>query len=368
MRRGVFFSVGGTGGHIVPASLLASYLFEKTGQKPLFVGVGIAKNRYLDEKRFSYVSLKGGPLSLRRPFTFLLALFKLAVSVGRSVHLLRKERPEYVVGFGSFHSLPLLIACRIINAPFFLFEPNALPGRVTLLFSKKAYSTFLLFDEAKAQLRAPSHLVKLPRDKTAFAASKARAYYGLEEEVMTLLVFGGSQGAVSINTLFLEVAKKLAQKKPFQVIHLTGQSTPLEDEKRVKEARKYYQKIGVSYFVSPYENEMDKAWQAASLAICRGGAITLSEGIEFHVPMLIIPYPFAKDDHQKINAKVIEKIEGGMMIEEKGLTPDTLCETLLSMMEEKNLSKRKKALTAYSKEKRGDMFSLIDHILDTRKR
>lgn len=147
----------------------------------------------------------------------------------------------------------------------------------------------------------------------------------LKPELLTLLVFGGSQGAQKINETVLELLPILHLKKlSFQLIQCTG------DEKRVEQVIKLCSELEIPCYVKRFEPQMGICWSAADLVICRAGAMTLSELLHYEVPGILIPYPFAADHHQLKNASVLQEIVGGArVIEEHLLNAEKLAVAVL---------------------------------------
>lgn len=235
----------------------------------------------------------------------------LARGVRQSFKLIEEFSPDLMIGFGSFHSFPLLSAARLKKVPYLLVETNAYPGKVNRLFSGGALLNAIQFEEAKTNLRGISLPVKMPfwsqpLETETLSKKEALSYFGLEEGVFTLLVFGGSQGAETIN----KAAIALEVNFPFQVIHFSGKVTSLMEE---------YDKRGIACCVKPFESQMHYAFRAADLAICRSGAGTLAELIGYTIPSVLIPWPKAADNHQKINADILAARGGAYILEEKDI-------------------------------------------------
>jgi UDP-N-acetylglucosamine--N-acetylmuramyl-(pentapeptide) pyrophosphoryl-undecaprenol N-acetylglucosamine transferase len=279
------FAVGGTGGHIFPAVQLAKELDGET----LFIGNG---NAFVDD--LPYVTVAAATPFGKNPVK---ALYQLSRGFIQCRKLLKKERPTAVIGFGSFHSVPTLLAARTLGIPFALFESNAIMGRANRLFAhaaKEIFSPFAL-DGAKP--------IQLPTYSKEVTKTMALDYYDLDPGKVTLLVFGGSQGAAPINELILHALPDLP--KEVQVIHLVGKNGD------VAEVEAAYHALEITAAVKEFEPAMGFAWSAADLALCRAGASTIAEILHFAVPAILIPYPHATDNHQRENALFLEEVVGG---------------------------------------------------------
>ena len=244
-----------------------------------------------------------------------------------SLKLLSKEKPRLVVGFGSFHAFPLLCAAALKRIPFVLFESNALPGRVIRLFSKRARFTGIYLSDAREHLCGTSVEVRIPQRKSVSISTllrdEAKALIGLDASSPALLVFGGSQGARAINAA---VSEMLKGEFPFQLIHFTGSEEVAVDIRHLCAQR------GIRCYVKPFEPQMAVIWKATDMALCRAGALTLSELIEYEVPCVLIPYQFASENHQMSNALFMQnEVKGGFMLEERNLSSGRLLKELLHL-------------------------------------
>ena len=300
-RKKIVIAAGGTGGHLFPAQALAEEL-KNADIDIVFMGAGLEKNRYFDRECYPYFDIPSATVFRRNPLILFNSVVHLARGVRQSLNLLKAEEPDMVIGFGSFHTFPVLCAARLQKKAIALFESNAFPGKVNRLFSRSAAYTAIVFPKAQDHLKGNTVEVAMPVRKAAkkLSIEAARGHFGLDPLYPTILIFGGSQGALAMNELF---AKSLEILKPhypdFQVIHITGQPQSLEHYKQI------YASLKVRACVKDFETDMPVAYQAASLAVCRSGAATVSELIAFEVPSILIPFPYAADDHQAKNGQFI---------------------------------------------------------------
>lgn len=327
-KKKVLIAVGGTGGHVFPAVGLAEELLD-TNQDLyiLFAGAGLSTNRYFNREQFAYCDIESATPARGGIVGAIRSLRALSKGLIASLKLLSKETPHLVVGFGSFHAFPLICAAVLKRIPLVLFESNALPGRVIRLFSKRAQFTGIYFPPAKQHLRGKSVEVHIPKRKSVPTSTlsnrEAKAQLGLDEHRPTLLVFGGSQGARAINAA---VSEMLRGEFPFQLIHFTGSEEVASDIKQLCAQR------GIRCYVKPFEPRMAVVWKAANMALCRAGAMTLSELIEHEVPCVLIPYRFASENHQMKNALFMQnEVKGGFVLEERNLSGVRLLEEILHL-------------------------------------
>lgn len=365
-RKKVVIAAGGTGGHLFPAQALADEL-KKADVDVVFMGAGLNENRYFDRGRHCYVDIPSATVFRRNPLVLVKSLLLLAKGIRQSVRRLREESPDLVVGFGSFHAFPILFAAHLQKAPIALFESNAFPGKVNRLFASFAAYTAVVFPKAREHLKGKAIEVAMPVRQAAKHVSIeiARAHFGLDPLYPAVLIFGGSQGALAMNELVVKSIEILRdQHAEFQVIHITGRETLVEQYKQA------YASLKIRACVKAFEAEMPTAYQAASCAVCRAGAATVSELIAFEVPSILIPFPYAADDHQAKNALFVQnEVKGGVCLLEKGLTKEVLALEIHRFLDpsQSKMIHMKKALGAYKlRQDKKELCQLICETLSQR--
>lgn len=302
MRR-VLIATGGTGGHLFPAQAAAKELKDCD---ILFAGHKLQDSPFFD-RASAYREIAS---SNKRPFTLLKGIWQ-------SIKLVIQYKPDVVVGFGSFHSFPVLLAAAIFGKKIVLFEANCSFGKVNKFFSpfaKKIALQFPIDNVGKKAVYVP--LLPWNLKCAKLEQSQARLSYGLKPDLFTILVFGGSQGAKFINETFCAAAKLL--DFPFQVLHFTGKEDPTI-------------RYDVPAVVKPFEKEMVLAYAAADMAVCRCGAGTTAELIRFSLPSLLIPYPYAYN-HQKKNGEFLK--DGARILLQEKADPRTLSLEIKKVKEE----------------------------------
>lgn len=315
MEKVVLITTGGTGGHIYPAVALAKELATKLPLGQIHFA-GLELNKKMHHSSFPIHTVSRYPS--KNPLKKCLIFFK---EVHESHRIVKKLKPDVVIGFGSFYTLPFLIAALFQKIPIILHEGNAIPGRVNRLISPFSRFNAHQFPEAKNYLFGIKKQALLPI-RSKYQEGKKQSSLeklGLVSHYFTLFIHGGSLGALAINQHIKECLKYLKYCfSPFQVIHLTGRHEK-EDFKN------FYDQLEIPSYVTPYSKEMDILWQAADLSIGRAGASTIREVIEFEVPSIFIPYPHAKDQHQNKNALFMsERVGGSLLVKQQDLTPDHL--------------------------------------------
>lgn len=333
----IVMGTGGTGGHIFPAEALGKELIAQ-GYNIIFIGGGLETNRYFHRNCFEYHEVASSRFSKRHFFRFCIQTIQ---GILQAFKLLTQIKPKLVIGFGSFYAFPVLAAAKLKKIPILLFEPNAIPGKVNRLFSKWACLSAVQFADAGKYLQGATSLAKMPILKNSeISVGAAREYFYLQPDVFTFLVFGGSQGADSINQVFSEAACRLEGE--FQVIHVTGQTESAE------QLRRFYATSGIRACVKAFEERIDLAWIAAEGAVCRAGAATIAEQILYAVPAILVPFPLSAEDHQTHNAQFVEtQIKGAFVCAESILTVEHLTSLLTKLLASDQREKMRAAIAAF---------------------
>lgn len=332
-QKSVFFAVGGTGGHIFPAQALAKELKERTPELDIiFAGGNLGSNPYFNKCLFSFKEI-----SSATPFFggVLNSFFKILKGVFQSLKLIKESSPKLIVGFGSYYSFPILVAARLKRIPYILVESNVSPGKVNRFFSSGAKLSALQFKETSQKLKGKTIHVKIPHWSKAFhegllSKEEVKKEYNLHSDMLTILIFGGSQGAEAINEAVLGLSIDI----PFQVIHLCGKD---QNTKTIKEA---WNEKKIHSVVKHFEEKMHLVWKAADVVICRAGAGTCSEVIEYEIPALFIPWPGASENHQAANANILYQKGGALFIQQEELK-DFLESSVQNLIENYESMKKK---------------------------
>ncbi len=339
MGKRILITTGGTGGHVFPSQALAQQLVKIDPKNEImFVGGGLKNNSFFSRGHYPYQEVPCATFREKGMFRKILSSATIVKGIFSSMGVIRKFKPDVIVGFGSYHSLPTLCAATLGKVPLVLHEGNIIPGKVNKFFSRYAKITGVSFPQTGLYLNGKSLRVSFPLREgytSSFASREdALSYYHLSLDRFTFLVFGGSQGAMALNTHVCAAMMELAERsQKFQVIHLTGNSSASE------EIRKLYRDLGIQAVVKDFETQMDTAWAAADFVVSRAGASGLAEQIEMEKPGILIPYPFAADAHQDRNAEyMVGKVQGALMLKEMELVTNKLS-TMISSVISNNKAK-----------------------------
>jgi len=328
-NKGVVIACGGTGGHLFPGIAVAEELVER-GRKVVL----LISEKQIDaqaSKGYTHLRFERLPsVAMPKPWSPKMISFLLRFSRGLRTtgKLIEEIDAGCVLGMGGFTSTAPLVAGKWKGCRGLIHESNAIPGRANRLNAR--YAEFALvgwdaclkhFPEGKGKVVGTPvrpNLFKLP-DKQA-----AREKFGLKPDVFTLLVMGGSQGARGINEAVCGILPELGDKGLVQFLHITGAS----DLDRV---RSVYDQHSATAYVSDFCSEMDWAYAASDLSICRSGASSLTEMSVVGLPGILVPYPFAADDHQTRNAEVFVEKEACLLMPQDSLNPQSLAQTVLEL-------------------------------------
>jgi UDP-N-acetylglucosamine--N-acetylmuramyl-(pentapeptide) pyrophosphoryl-undecaprenol N-acetylglucosamine transferase len=255
------------------------------------------------------------------------ALIEIVRGVFAARRTLRAQHSEIVLSVGGYASVPAACAAVVAGIPLALVEPNAEPGRANRLAARFAKRLFVQFERAARRLARPGD----PRVAALGIPLRAELVRAFEQapprRVPTapfgLLVFGGSQGARQLNDALIELAPRLAEL-PLRIVHQTGES----DRERVADA---YSRAGVSAEVVAFAPDMPRRYREADIALCRAGALTVAELAMAGLPALLVPYPFAADDHQSANAVALAEVGAARILPARPLRPDDVLEAIRSL-------------------------------------
>lgn len=310
----VLIAAGGSGGHLFPAQQLAELL--QKDSEVVFAGHLLSQSPFFAGTHFAYQEILAAPPT--QPLRFLSSSCK---GLWQSLSFLRKIKPDVVVGFGSFHTFPVLLAAVLLRKKIILFEANTTLGKVNRLFAPLSAHVAWQFPQGKGVTVPFLPWAKAPAELPSARAARKR--YGLDPALPTVLVFGGSQGAAFLN----ERVPKAVAGMDVQVLHLTGKGTAKYD--------------GVACCVKPFEKEMHWAYAAADVVVCRSGAGTIAELIRYEKPALLIPFPRASEDHQRKNGEFLaHKIGGALLLAERAASPSYLAAEIAHLFREEESLRR----------------------------
>lgn len=317
----VVIAGGGTGGHLFPGIAVAEEIrARRPAHQILFISRGNEFEREaLARAGFPLAAISVEGLKGRRRRSQLRALGRLPAGIWQSIGRLRAFRPDLVIGLGSYSAGPVVMAAWLLGIPVALCEQNVLPGITNRVLARLADRIFTSFDQTARSFDPGKTLWTgnpLRRQIVAAAARETPAA-GAPAPPFTVLVIGGSQGAHRINTAVTEALGHLADRQRLRFIHQTG---PV-DEAAVAAA---YRRLGAAARVQAFFTDMAAQYLQADLVVCRAGATTVAEITALGKAAVFIPFPYAADDHQRLNARQMVAAGAAEMIAEQELNGERL--------------------------------------------
>ena len=325
MTKRVVIAGGGTGGHIMPGLALAEE-FRSRDVEIMWIGAeGGLESDLVPKAGFNYQSngmkrISSGPL---RTFRKGIDAYLCASKVAKE---LSGFKADAVIGLGGYASVPSLIAAYRRSIPFFLLEQNVIPGKVTRWYAKKAKTVFSQFSEAREYLPKKTLFKHTgsPVRRSIIEAIRNSTDNRLQKDE-TMLVLGGSQGSRAINNVVCESLPELELDFPgLKIFHIAGKL----DFENVKKS--YENKVGHKLF--EFCNDMGKIYTHTTFAVARAGAVSLAELSMVGIPVILIPYPYAADNHQAANARAYGREHAAVVIHQSKLTSTKFCEVVSQIL------------------------------------
>lgn len=314
----VVLAGGGTAGHVNPALAVAEALGDA---RVTFVGTERGAETRL-------VPAAGWPLELvdvvgfdrSQPLRLPATVLRAARATRGSINLLRRLQPDVVVGMGGYVSLPIGLAAVRLRLPLVLHEQNIVLGLANRVLRRFARVVGVSFEETLSQAgpRARNVGLPLPRRLTecdwTLERRQGLEHFGLDPTRKTLLVFGGSLGAQSLNVAAARLAELWSERKDCQVVHISGSR---HEPKASATKDLVFRSVG-------FVERMEEAYGVADLALCRGGASTVAELAIAGVPSMIVPYPHHRDRQQERHGRVLERAGAAVLIPDEAVTAESI--------------------------------------------
>jgi UDP-N-acetylglucosamine--N-acetylmuramyl-(pentapeptide) pyrophosphoryl-undecaprenol N-acetylglucosamine transferase len=323
---------GGTGGHVFPALAVADHL-RALGWRVVWLGARSGMEATLVPKhgfemawvRFSGLRGKGVVAKLLLPLNLLVAF-------GQSLRALRAQRPDVVLGMGGYIAFPGGMMAALLGRPLAIHEQNSVAGLANRVLSGVADHVLVAFPDA---MRKATFVGNPVREAIARIAPPAERFAG-RTGPLRVLVVGGSLGAAALNDVVPKALALLPADSRPVVTHQSG-------AKHIEELRANYSRAGVDASAVAFIDDMARAYADADLVICRAGATTVAEVSAAGVAAILVPFPFAVDDHQTTNARYLVDAGAGMLVQQRDLTPEALAARLRGLTREQLLGIASKA-------------------------
>jgi UDP-N-acetylglucosamine--N-acetylmuramyl-(pentapeptide) pyrophosphoryl-undecaprenol N-acetylglucosamine transferase len=352
MSKKIIFAAGGTGGHIFPAINLMKHFLTKD-YKVLLVTDKRGNNFIKHNYKFKSYVLKAGTPTNKNIIKKILSLFVIFYAIIRSVIILKKEKPNLIIGFGGYVSFPTSIAAKFFKLPLIIYENNMVMGRANKYLSKFSNKILLSTNLTKSipiKSKEKVHQVGHILSKDFINYSKLEN--DKDKLPFTILILGGSQGAEIFGKVIPPVIKKI--KEEGYDISVNQQCTATQ-KNIIKE---FYKQNKIKNYIFEFDENILKVMASSSLAITRSGASTTAELMQTITPFISIPLPNSIDNHQYLNAKHYEDKGCCWILEENNLNNETLFYLIMNVIKNKNeIENIKKNMKKYSNK---DVYNNID--------
>lgn len=319
MNKTLIIAGGGTGGHIFPGLAVAE-AWKDAGGKVFWAGSDLGKEKvYVPENGIELFIIPVSRVKGKGILGKLVTLTKLPGAIFKAMRVLKKIKPDVVLGVGGYASFAMTMAAFLKRVPVAIAEQNAYAGLTNRVLSKFSKKIFLSFEDEYQQFSAK----KVDVVGNAIRANIQTKPYPENQNPFCIFITGGSLGAVALNE---NIRKALQLLAPFwsrlKIVHQVG-------ENDFETSKKDYQNMsGLNVVCEKFFTDMHKQYEQAHLIICRAGASTATEIALSGRPALFVPYPYAADDHQTKNANYYVKRHAALMVQQKDLRPDWLAEKI----------------------------------------
>ena len=332
-----------TGGHINPGIAIANKIKqENKSANILFIGTpnGI-ENDLVPRAGYDLKTIEAYGIERKINLKNIQNMFKTLKSYSKAKKIIKNFNPNLVIGTGGFICGPVLLAATRLKIPTIIHESNSYPGIATKLLSGKVNTVLIAFEDARKRLKKAKNIVLTgtptkvkKKNLREEQKEKKLKELGLKTNLPVVLIFGGSQGAKSINRCIIDIIENKANLN-YQIIWASGQKQYDVIKQELKSKNIDIEKIENAKIL-PYIYNMEEIMNLADIIISRSGAMTITEVAKCEKPAIFIPFPFATENHQEYNAKVLKNVGAAEIILDKDLNKETLTRVLNEMLKDKN--------------------------------
>ncbi|MCW8933338.1 MAG: undecaprenyldiphospho-muramoylpentapeptide beta-N-acetylglucosaminyltransferase [Gammaproteobacteria bacterium] len=333
LMRPVMIMAGGTGGHVYPALAVADELKQR-GVPVVWMGTkkGI-EARLVPDAGIEVEWLGMSGLRGKGALTLLFAPVKIIMACYQALRILQKRKPSVVLGMGGFVSAPGGLMAWLSRVPLLIHEQNAVPGMSNRLLSKFADKVMAAFPNS---FKTESIHVGNPVRRAITSLSSPEQRNKERHGALRILIFGGSLGAARLNEIVPQACAGILNERELLIKHQAGPGN-------FDQTRLNYAHLKVKAEVLEYIDNMESMYSWADLVICRAGAMTIAELAAAGVASILVPYPYAVDDHQTFNAKYLSDAGAAILLKQEDLSVEALVDVLKKMDREKTLEMANKA-------------------------
>lgn len=327
---------GGTGGHVYPAVAVADYLHTQGWGVVWLATEGGMENRLIEGKPYSKAMITMRGVRGKGLLGWVLLPFKLMIAFKQSLSAILRYKPNVVLGMGGFAAFPGGLMAKLMGKPLVIHEQNSIAGLTNKVLSYFASTVLAAFPAAFGD---KATLVGNPVRDDITKVEQPQARYATRKGRLKILVVGGSLGAAALNEVLPKALAAFAIEDRPEVIHQAG-------EKHIETLKANYQAAGVQAEAKAYIQDMAAQYAWADLVVCRAGALTVAELACVGVASVLVPFPFAVDDHQTTNASYLRDNDAAIVIQQTAFTVDKLVEVLKQLTRTSclNMAKNARAL------------------------
>ena len=329
--KNILISTGGSGGHVVPATILYEHLKDEFN---VFMATDARGIQFLDKDKYN-IEIINIPKISKNIFLLPVKIFSILISILKSLFFLKRKKIEILISTGGYMSLPLCVASKILNIKLYLFEPNMVLGRANKLFINSCIKIFCYSNMIKNFPNKSKNKISLIPALLRAEFYSAKISMNIDREV-NLLIIGGSQGAKLFNTVIRYPIIELSKKFKLKIFHQTGLGN-------YNDLKNFYLKNKIENELFDFKEDVSSFMSKSNICITRAGASTLAELTFMNVPHIAIPLPTAKDNHQLENALYYKQIDCNWVLNQNEINSTNLTSILFNIIDNKEeyLDKKK---------------------------
>lgn len=323
-KRSILIMAGGTGGHIMPGLAVAAILRSQGWQVTWLGAPGSMEAELVPKHGYEMAWVRFSGLRGKGLLRKLMLPFNLLVALGQSAAAIFRHRPDVVLGMGGYITFPGGVMAALLRRPLVIHEQNSIAGLTNKVLARIAQKTLSGFPDVLPKAiwcgnPVRSSIAGLPDPQARYAARSGR---------LNVLVVGGSLGAKALNEAMPRALALLPQDARPNVVHQTG-------KQHFENVQLMYRQAGVESDIQAFLDDMAGSYAAADLVICRAGALTIAELAAAGVASILVPFPFAVDDHQTHNARFLSERNAAILLPQQELSAEKLAQLLQELTREK---------------------------------
>ncbi len=335
MPHTILIMAGGTGGHVFPALAVADYM-KVSGWRVVWLGTkGGMESMLVPQKGYDIETINFSGLRGKNFITWLTLPLRLLLAFWQSAKVLFQIRPDVVLGMGGYPAFPGGIMASLLNKSLLIHEQNSIPGLANKILAMFADKILLGFPDAIRNEKKVVISGNPVRNEISQLDTPDKRYAGRSGK-LKLLIVGGSLGAQALNTIVPQTLKLIPDNMRPLVTHQAGR-------KNLETLKKNYAEAGVEGELVVFIEDMAVHYADCDLVICRAGALTIAELTAVGTASILVPFPYAVDDHQTSNAKFLSDKDAAVLLPQNELTPQNLAKLLMGFTREKLLEMAMKA-------------------------